>query len=286
MKDTSKNTYQKFYVGSLPGNINEDTLFPIFASYGKITDLKIIKEKKSNKCAGFGFITFQVKTDQQAQRLEAMLEESHSLDGRAIKVQRHLSGRSLENHIKGHQKKRVYVSNLPKNLSDEELSDFFSQFGEIESAYRVKIQSEDRLTNYGYVTFTSEYPVNKIFSRENIPGSGVTLEIRRGKQVKVQNFVKGSKKNYQWGKSKSNSGHNKNRNYKSYGAKGKYNSKKKRNYRNERENTELDKKKENQRMILKLGLKPTNLIFHQLVNIDDNWDESNFRFNRIGLSKN
>lgn len=69
------------------------------------------------------------------------------------------------------------------------------KFGRLESAYRVKIQSENRFTNYGYVTFCSEEPVRAILGGERAKGKGVSLQIYKGKTIKVQGFVKGGRRN-------------------------------------------------------------------------------------------
>jgi len=44
------------YVGNLAYNVTEDDLRTLFASYGEVTDVKVIKERSSGQSKGFGFV--------------------------------------------------------------------------------------------------------------------------------------------------------------------------------------------------------------------------------------
>ncbi len=44
------------YVGSLPYKISEAELKELFKEYGEVTSVKVIIDKYSGKCKGFGFI--------------------------------------------------------------------------------------------------------------------------------------------------------------------------------------------------------------------------------------
>lgn len=55
----------KLYVGNLPYNINEDILEQEFAQYGKVTSVKIITDRDTQRSKGFGFV--EMETAEQAQ---------------------------------------------------------------------------------------------------------------------------------------------------------------------------------------------------------------------------
>lgn len=315
----SNNKPQKFYIGSLPGNAKESTVFSIFKYYGKILDLRLIKDRKTKKCAGFGFITFEVLNQKSHMQLSNILSDPHLLMGREIKVERHLSGESLQRHTQGHKNKRIFVGNLPKGLSDAMLSNYFSRFGDLESAYRVKIQSENRLTNYGYVTFLSEEPVQAILAMEKIPGRGVNLEILDNKIVKVKSFVKGGSKKVSGPKNKKARGKkidrknrqnfserncNKAETYpahdhnsfmkssqipiqgNSYRQRGEISTgcflKQSKKFKKRPQVMHENKSRsfEKNQLLIQLRLKPTHIFYHQLVNIEHNSYHDNLRFNK------
>ena len=48
----------KIYVGNIPWSLDEQQLEQVFAEFGKIEEVKIAKDKFSQKSRGFGFITF------------------------------------------------------------------------------------------------------------------------------------------------------------------------------------------------------------------------------------
>jgi len=56
----------RLYVGNLPEELNRQELEAIFAEAGDVST-KIITDRRTNKCRGFGFVT--VKSDEQADEI-------------------------------------------------------------------------------------------------------------------------------------------------------------------------------------------------------------------------
>jgi RNA recognition motif-containing protein len=54
----------RLYVGNLPEELSRQELEAVFAEAGDSISTKIITDRKTNKCRGFGFVT--VKTDEEA----------------------------------------------------------------------------------------------------------------------------------------------------------------------------------------------------------------------------
>jgi RNA recognition motif-containing protein len=55
----------RLYVGNLPkSDVEKDALQAVFADMGESISVKVIKDRKTGKCRGFGFLT--VETDEQA----------------------------------------------------------------------------------------------------------------------------------------------------------------------------------------------------------------------------
>jgi RNA recognition motif-containing protein len=58
----------RLYVGNLPkSDVERDALQAVFAEAGDLVSTKVIKDRKTGKCRGFGFVT--VDTDEQADRI-------------------------------------------------------------------------------------------------------------------------------------------------------------------------------------------------------------------------
>jgi RNA recognition motif-containing protein len=54
----------RLYVGNLPEDVDRQDLETAFAEAGTAAAIKLITDRKTNKCRGFGFVT--VKTDEEA----------------------------------------------------------------------------------------------------------------------------------------------------------------------------------------------------------------------------
>lgn len=53
------------YVGNLPKTITEDAVRDVFAEYGEVAEVKLIKDQYSGELRGFGFIEMPSKEDAQ-----------------------------------------------------------------------------------------------------------------------------------------------------------------------------------------------------------------------------
>jgi RNA recognition motif-containing protein len=55
----------RLYVGNLPEDVDRQALEDLFASAGEVISTKVIRDRKTGKCRGFGFLT--VATDEIAE---------------------------------------------------------------------------------------------------------------------------------------------------------------------------------------------------------------------------
>jgi heterogeneous nuclear ribonucleoprotein A1/A3 len=73
----------KIFIGGLSYSTNEDRLQEIFQEFGKIINLRIVRNNdEAGSSKGFGFITFS--TDEEAEK--ALSLDRTKLDGRFIGV--------------------------------------------------------------------------------------------------------------------------------------------------------------------------------------------------------
>lgn len=73
----------KLFVGGLSWGTTDKELMEAFASYGSVTEAKVIKERDSGRSRGFGFVTFDSE-DEATAAMEAMNDTE--LDGRNLRV--------------------------------------------------------------------------------------------------------------------------------------------------------------------------------------------------------
>jgi RNA recognition motif-containing protein len=74
---------KKLFVGGLSWDTTDDGLRQAFASYGEITEAKVITDRGTGRSRGFGFVTFAQDGDAKT-AISKM--DGTSLDGKTIKV--------------------------------------------------------------------------------------------------------------------------------------------------------------------------------------------------------
>jgi cold-inducible RNA-binding protein len=79
----AQNMSNKLFVGGLSWNTSDDGLRSSFASYGEVTDAKVVTDRDTGRSRGFGFVTFAQADD--ARQAQAGLDGT-VLDGRTIRV--------------------------------------------------------------------------------------------------------------------------------------------------------------------------------------------------------
>jgi RNA recognition motif-containing protein len=72
----------KLYVGGLPWSMGKDRLTEVFASFGEITDAKVVTDRETGRSRGFGFVTFNNPADAE----KALTLDGQTVDGRVIRV--------------------------------------------------------------------------------------------------------------------------------------------------------------------------------------------------------
>ncbi|XGV98742.1 MAG: RNA recognition motif domain-containing protein [Leptolyngbya sp. BL-A-14] len=75
----------RLYVGNLPEDLSRQELEAVFAEAGDSISIKIITDRKTNKCRGFGFVT--VKSEEQADEIIEKFN-GYALKDNALKVER------------------------------------------------------------------------------------------------------------------------------------------------------------------------------------------------------
>lgn len=71
------------YVGNLPPNTTEDLLKTLFAAFGDVESVKVIKDRFSGRHKGYGFIEMPSNAEAD-QAIKAL--NGNRLDGQSIKV--------------------------------------------------------------------------------------------------------------------------------------------------------------------------------------------------------
>lgn len=109
-------------VNYLPQTMTQDDIRSLFASIGELESCKLIRDKATGQSLGYGFVNYKGQTDAQ--------KAINSLNGlrlqnKTIKVS---LARPSSESIKG---ANLYISGLPKNMTQLDLENLFSKCGNI-----------------------------------------------------------------------------------------------------------------------------------------------------------
>jgi len=74
---------RKLYVGNLPYETGEADLQDLFAAYGSVESVRVMRDMATGRARGFAFV--EMSTDEEAQKAAAALNE-YQLGGRNLAV--------------------------------------------------------------------------------------------------------------------------------------------------------------------------------------------------------
>lgn len=96
--------------------------------------------------------------------------------------------------------KRLYVGNLPFNITDQDLQNTFSEIGELASASVVIDRATDRSKGFGFVEYVNDADADKAiekFNGQDMGGRALTVNEARPREERPRgNFGGGNRGNW------------------------------------------------------------------------------------------
>lgn len=111
----------KVFVGGLSVNCKSRELRQYLEKFGEVTQCDVAGEKEG-KSKGFAFATFRTKEA----RLSA-LGKNHNLKGKTFEVRELVDSSKNSELLQELSRRKLYLSNLKKSVSESELTSFFSK---------------------------------------------------------------------------------------------------------------------------------------------------------------
>lgn len=121
---------RKLFVRGLGWETTTEKLRQVFSAYGELDEANslVITDKNSGKSKGFGFVTFK----HIDAAILALKEPNKKIDGRITVTALAAAGNSGNSHSSDVALRKIYVGNIPFEISSERLLNHFSTYGEIE----------------------------------------------------------------------------------------------------------------------------------------------------------
>lgn len=148
----TKNAYNAF-IGSIPGTATKEALIRFLTQYTKVLKLDLacrVNSRGESYCLGFGHALFETDPG-QAGLLN--IDPPIIFQNRVLKIKRHLSGQDRKNYRNSMAERRLFILNIPKNSTNQELSNFFAKFGRVDSTSIIDKKPKDKSTHFGFVVF-------------------------------------------------------------------------------------------------------------------------------------
>ncbi|XP_004303580.1 PREDICTED: RNA-binding protein Musashi homolog 2-like [Fragaria vesca subsp. vesca] len=171
----------KIFIGGLAKNTTLETFIKYFEKYGEIIDSVIMKDRQTGLPRGFGFITYS-----DPSVVDQVIQETHVINDKQVEIKRTIpKGAGQANDFKT---KKVFVGGIPRTVTEDELKDFFSKFGNVEEHQIIREHATNRSRGFGFVVFESEKVVDNLLANGNkIDMDGTQVEIKKAEPKKASN---------------------------------------------------------------------------------------------------
>ncbi|TNN75874.1 Heterogeneous nuclear ribonucleoprotein A0 [Liparis tanakae] len=147
----------KLFVGGLNVDTDDDGLRKHFEQYGSLTDCVVVVNKQLQRSRCFGFVTYSSPEEADA----AMAARPHTVDGNSVEVKRAVAREDANKPEALAKVKKIFVGGLKDDIEEEHLSEYFSQYGEIEKAEVISEKETGKKRGFGFVYFTDHDAADK-----------------------------------------------------------------------------------------------------------------------------
>jgi len=181
--DKAQDSLSKLFIGGLDGRTTDDSLRAYFEQFGEIVDVIVVKDPETKRSRGFGFVTFadSYMVD------EAQKKQPHNIDGRDVDAKRAVprdqnrGGGGGGGRSDGGNSKKLFVGGT-KDLSEDEIRDAFSQFGNVISVAVPTDRETQQKRGFAFVEFSDAGAADTASQQGKLLISDTEVDVKKAKE--------------------------------------------------------------------------------------------------------
>ncbi|CAF1627148.1 unnamed protein product [Adineta ricciae] len=181
---------RKLFVGQLSSDITREDLEKYFSKFGSIEDVTIKYDVPGGRARGFAFILFDDKESIQ----KVLHVQSHTINQCQIDPKPAHRRPPVTNPVK-----KIFLGQLPIDFVEQDLSDYFSQFGIIDTIELPMDREKSVRRPFGFVSFSSEKSAEEVLRQQRHSVNGASIEVRPAKPRPNEQQQLQMQQQYQYG---------------------------------------------------------------------------------------
>ncbi|MEQ2248242.1 hypothetical protein ILYODFUR_017297 [Ilyodon furcidens] len=165
----------KLFVGGLNVDTDDDGLRKHFEQYGTLTDCVVVVNKQLQRSRCFGFVTYSSPEEADA----AMAARPHTVDGNAVEVKRAVAREDANKPEALAKVKKIFIGGLKDDIEEQHLTDYFSQYGQVEKSEVISEKETGKKRGFGFVYFTDHDSADKAVVVKFHTVNGHKVEVKK-----------------------------------------------------------------------------------------------------------
>uniref|UniRef100_A0A3P9I8H3 RRM domain-containing protein n=1 Tax=Oryzias latipes TaxID=8090 RepID=A0A3P9I8H3_ORYLA len=165
----------KLFVGGLKVDTNDDGLRKHFEQFGTLIDCAVVPHKTAQRSRCFGFVTYLTPEEANA----AMAASPHTVEGNWVEVKRAVPKKQTDESEARAKVKKIFVGGLKNDIQEDDLTDYFSQYGEVENSEIMSEKETGKKRGFGFVHFTDHYAADMAVAVPFHTVNGHRVEVKK-----------------------------------------------------------------------------------------------------------
>ena len=171
----------KLFVGGLNYLSLRDDIKSYFQTFGKVQSCSLLIDKVTGKSRGFAFVSIK---DPNKTLEKKILSRKHEINGKIVDVKPAVEGKKREDMMDS--SKKIFVGGLEPSVTEKDLFDFFSKFGEVKDASVLIDNNRNVSRGFGFVSFEDKNIVDELVKKNNFELKGRKIDVKRAQPKSEQ----------------------------------------------------------------------------------------------------